>query len=86
MAVMTSRLFSWSAGTPLLDAFRQKVQCATAEAVSSDLSVPARPLNADQSRYERLLEHELDRQLLTEVEREDSDMLDRVRCALYAED
>jgi hypothetical protein len=41
------------------------------------------PLMVDRSRYARLLDHELDRQLLTEVEREDSDMLDRVRAALY---
>lgn len=37
----------------------------------------------DQRRYKRLLDHELDRQLLTEVEREDADILDRVRAALY---
>lgn len=37
----------------------------------------------DQIRYEQMLERELDRQLMTEVEREDSDMLSRVRAALY---
>ena len=41
------------------------------------------PLMEDRSRYSRLVDHELDRQLLTEVEREDSDMLNRVRAALY---
>ncbi len=41
--------------------------------------------NMDQVRYARLLDHELDRQLLTEVEREDTEMLNRVRAALYAE-
>ena len=41
------------------------------------------PLLMDRSRYARLLDHELDRQLLTEVEREDTDMLNRVRSALY---
>ncbi|MCW1950466.1 MAG: hypothetical protein KIH44_003765 [Octadecabacter sp.] len=41
------------------------------------------PLMMDRSRYARLLDHELDRQLLTQVEREDSDMLNRVRSALY---
>ena len=39
----------------------------------------------DQIRYEQMLERELDRQLLTEVEREDTDMLNRVRNALYAD-
>ena len=43
------------------------------------------PLAQDRARYARLLEKELDRQLLTEVEQEDSDMLNRVRAALYAE-
>jgi hypothetical protein len=41
------------------------------------------PLMADRSRYARLLDHELDRKLFTEVEREDSAMLNRVRSALY---
>lgn len=43
------------------------------------------PAKMDQARYARLLDHELDRQLLTEVEREDTDMLNRVRAALYDE-
>lgn len=37
----------------------------------------------DQSRYARLLQNELDREHLTAVEREDTEMLDRVRAALY---
>ena len=41
------------------------------------------PVVIDKSRYARLLEHELDRQLLTDVEREDTEMLNRVRSALY---
>ncbi|MEL6957913.1 MAG: hypothetical protein AAGL89_03035 [Pseudomonadota bacterium] len=44
------------------------------------------PQASDQSRYQRMLEHELDRQLLSEVEREDQDILTRVRDALYADD
>lgn len=43
------------------------------------------PLLQDRSRYARLLEKELDRQILTDVEREDTDMLNRVRSALYAD-
>ncbi|WP_296419848.1 cell division protein FtsA [Pseudooctadecabacter sp.] len=39
----------------------------------------------DQIRYEQMLEREVDRQLLSEVEREDRETLDRVREALYAE-
>jgi hypothetical protein len=43
------------------------------------------PFHQDRSRYARLLERELDRQVLTEVEREDTDMLNRVRSAMYAD-
>lgn len=43
----------------------------------------AMPDSLDREHYARLLEHKQDRQLLTEVEREDTDMLDRVRAALY---
>lgn len=39
----------------------------------------------DQIRYEQMLEREIDRQLLSEVEREDRETLDRVRAALYAD-
>ncbi len=48
-------------------------------------SIGSNPLVVDRSRHARLLEHELDRQHLTAVEREDSAMLDRVRLALYAD-
>ena len=41
------------------------------------------PLLMDRSRYARLLDRELSRQMLTDVEREDSDALNRVRSALY---
>ncbi|WP_375281777.1 hypothetical protein [Pseudooctadecabacter sp.] len=39
----------------------------------------------DQIRYEQMLEREVDRQLMSEVEREDRKTLDRVRQALYAD-
>lgn len=39
----------------------------------------------DKARYERILDHELERHIFTQVEREDSDMLNRVREALYAD-
>ncbi|MCF2903694.1 hypothetical protein L0666_01725 [Octadecabacter sp. CECT 8868] len=52
---------------------------------SSKVSAPARETSGDRARYERLLEKELDQQHLTAVEREDTDMLDRVRAALYEE-
>lgn len=50
-----------------------------------DAEANAVPTRVDQIRYEQMLERELDRQLLTQVEREDTDMLDRVRNALYAD-
>lgn len=43
-------------------------------------------LSPDQERYARILDTELDRDLLSKVEREDSEMLARVRDALYADD
>ncbi|WP_281982402.1 hypothetical protein [Thalassorhabdomicrobium marinisediminis] len=44
---------------------------------------PLVPQTEDQLRRERLREKELDRQILTEVEQHDTEMLDRVRAALY---
>ncbi|PWG18152.1 hypothetical protein [Salibaculum griseiflavum] len=38
---------------------------------------------ADERRLKRLAEHERDKELLTEVERHDVEMLNRVRSALY---
>lgn len=42
-------------------------------------------LDAENERVKRIAEREQDKQLLTEVEKFDLDMLDRVRGALYAE-
>ena len=44
---------------------------------------PLVPPTEDQLRQERLREKEQDRQILTEVEQHDTEMLDRVRAALY---
>jgi len=46
---------------------------------------PAEPIY-DARRLERIAEHVQDRQILTEVETHDSEMLARVRAALYAKD
>ncbi|MBU2993543.1 hypothetical protein Q4555_13120 [Octadecabacter sp. 1_MG-2023] len=52
---------------------------------ASTVSTPDRERSGDRARYERLLEKELDQQHLTAVEREDTEMLSRVRAALYEE-
>ncbi|MCF2872706.1 hypothetical protein L0664_16670 [Octadecabacter sp. G9-8] len=66
----------------LIDAARRVFQA------NQDIPAMAAPVaqavvSDDHSRYARLLENELDRQHLTDVEREDTDMLNRVRAALY---
>ena len=84
-------MFSLSMPVAVLDAARAmfKTPDQHARPMSADDVPQARPdiepLNQDRSRYARLLEKELDRQILTQVEREDTDMLDRVRSALYAD-
>ncbi len=55
-----------------------------------ELLEPVRPaaqpaVAPDQARYARMLERELDRELMSQVEREDSETLNRVRAALYAD-
>lgn len=56
-----------------------------ARATKPTITAGLDPSTMDQSRYAHLLEHELDRQHLTAVEREDMVMLNRVRDALYGD-
>jgi len=91
MAVMTSKFFSMPMGMQLMGAMRRlsrgsRVSAGLPDCIARPSPMQHDEMSADQSRYARLLERELDRDFLTEVEREDSEMLDRVRAALYAED
>ena len=89
MAMMNFKTFSVPGATHLMDVARGLLGGSSPEIENlipiqkpKSEELPTRP---DQIRYEQMLERELDRQLLTEVEREDSDTLDRVRAALYAD-
>ena len=90
MAVITLGSFSVPSASAVMNAVRGFVTKpeAAAPAPQPAPTPDAREqvMSIDQRRYARLLDHELDRQLLTEVEREDSDLLARVRSALYADD
>lgn len=68
----------------VIDLARRYFETPKADDIPLPVAQPvAMPDSLDRKRYARLLEHKQDRQLLTEVEREDTDMLDRVRAALY---
>lgn len=54
--------------------------------VEAEVTVDATSRRPDRSQYEQMLERELDRQILSVVEQEDIDMIDRVRSALYSAD
>ena len=90
MAVTTFKSFSMPAASQVIEVLRGFLNKPEPDApITQDQPEPVateQVLSVDQERYARLLDHELDRQLLTEVEREDSEMLARVRSALYAED
>ncbi|HCP80385.1 MAG TPA: hypothetical protein DIT67_01895 [Octadecabacter sp.] len=51
--------------------------------ISIVLTAASRAMSFLRSRYACLVDHELDRHLLTESEREDENMLNRVRSAFY---
>ena len=97
MAMMDMKNFAMPSAAQLLDAARglwakdfPEDRFSMLEPIKRDEEVGPRwsPTSqaTDQSRYQRLLDYELDRQLLSEVEREDQDILSRVRDALYADD
>ena len=87
MTIAKPNLFSLPSPSAVIDAVRsyfhtEDAPVAAPRAVQPEIETDS----VDQARYERLLEHELDRQHLTDVEREDTEMLNRVRDALYADD
>ena len=90
MAVTTFKSFSMPAASQVIEVLRGFLNKSDPDApITQDQPEPVatkQVLSVDQERYARLLDHELDRRLLTEVEREDSEMLARVRSALYADD
>ena len=90
MMIAKPKMFSLSMPSAVSDAVRAlfsvrdgrtEIPIATPKLAGPDLD----PFHQDRSRYVRVLEKELDRQILTQVEREDTDLLDRVRFALYAD-
>lgn len=71
----------------MIDTMRARVQVTGGlrQAARGFFRTPEAPATTtlDERRLARIAEHEQDKQLLTEVEKFDSDMLTRVRAALY---
>ena len=90
MAIAKQRLFTVPDISGVLEMVRVRFLPAEVSELQ-DLPAPVvrapvtAPVEQESARYQRLLEKELDRQHLTAVEQEDTEMLDRVRAALYAD-
>lgn len=71
----------------MVDTFKNRVRLTGGirQAARGFLRTPQAPAETtvDERRLARIADHEEDKQILTEVEKYDSDMLSRVRAALY---
>ena len=92
MTIAKPKMFSFAKTGAVINAARALLNAAEAPLPRAPIATPQPagpdidPFHQDRSRYARLLEKELDRRILTQVEREDTDTLNRVRSALYAAD
>lgn len=85
MTVAKLKMFTLPSPFAVIEAartyFHAPQPVATPMACVRDLEPPI----VDCSSYARLLQYQLDHQILTDVERKDTEMLDRVRSALYSD-
>lgn len=93
MTIATPKFFNLPMPSGVMDAVRAFFAKAEQDIVEPQPRAPEQshapkiePVEQEHSSYARLLEKELVQRHLTDVEREDTDMLVRIRSALYATD